>query len=280
VKAQAAWQKANADGKIDAAEMVLIDLLMKGHKLVPIASDQIAGLSSEDKAKALSLTDDYKPYVDGMIGLAGANFEGATKARAALIKTAQNVPYTTAKGTAKRAVKAAAQANPKQFQLLNNSSYARKLVYWGTGIKAGRARDYIHASVQLRSATANGGIENLTRNLDDVGKYSKFLKGAGYVCIAVDATTSGVKAYDAYDKGDVKGGNVEVGKGLGSIAGGVAGGAAVGAFVGYLVLGVVTGGVGLVVVGVAAAAAAYGAGRAGEWGGEKVANQVNRLVLP
>lgn len=280
VKAQAAWTKANVDGKIDTAEMTLIDLLIKGHKLVPIGADEIEGVNSQTLASGLSITDDYKPYVDGMIGLAAANFDQVAKAQNALAKVARDTSYTTEKGTIKRATRAAAQQHPKPFRLLNDSGYARKLVYWDTGIQAGRARDYIRAEVQLRSATTNGGIDSVASNLEKVGKISKILKGVGYVGIAIDATTAGVKAYDSYDKGDVKGGNVEVGKGVGSIAAGVAGGAAVGAFVGYLVLGVVTGGVGLVVVGVAAAAAGYGAGKAGEWGGEKVANQVNKLVLP
>lgn len=280
VKAQAAWTKANADGKIDTAEMALIDLLIKGHKLVPIGADEIDGVNSQTLASGLSITDDYKPYVDGMIGLTAANFDQVAKAQEALSKVAKDINYTTEKRTIKRATRAAAQQHPKPFRLLNDSSYARKLIYWDTGIQAGRARDYIRAEVQLRSATVNGGIDSVADNLEKVGKVSKVLRGVGYVGIAIDATTAFVKAYDSYDKGDTKGGNVEVGKGAGSIAGGVAGGAAVGAFVGYLVFGVVTGGVGLVVVGVAAAAAAYGAGRAGEWGGEKVANHVNSLVLP
>lgn len=105
------------------------------------------------------------------------------------------------------------------------------------------------------------------------------LKGVGYVGIAIDATSAGVKAYDAYDKGDIKGGNVEVGKGLGSVGGGVLGGMAVAGVVGYLVLGVVTGGVGLVVVGVAAAVAGYGAGKMGEAAGEWGANKINEGFL-
>lgn len=279
VKAQAAWTKANADGKIDTAEMTLIDLLIKGHKLVPIGADEIEGVSSQTLAGGLNITDDYKPYVDGMIGLTAANFDQVDKAQEALSKVAKDINYTTEKGTIKRATRAAAQQHPKPFRLLNDSSYARKLIYWDTGIQAGRARDYIRAEVQLRSATVNGGIDSVADNLEKVGKVSKVLKGVGYVGIAIDATTAGVKAYDAYDKGDIKGGNVEVGKGLGSVGGGVLGGMAVAGVVGYLVLGVVTGGVGLVVVGVAAAAAGYGAGKMGEAAGEWGANKINEGFL-
>lgn len=279
VKAQAAWTKANADGKIDTAEMTLIDLLIKGHKLVPIGADEIEGVSSQTLAGGLNITDDYKPYVDGMIGLTAANFDQVAKAQEALSKVAKDINYTTEKGTIKRATRAAAQQHPKPFRLLNDSSYARKLIYWDMGIQAGRARDYIRSEVQLRSATANGGIDVAAENLKKVGKISKVLKGAGYVGILIDAGTTGVKAYDAYDKGDIKGGNVEVGKGVGSIGFGLLGGAAVGGVVSVLVLGVVTGGVGLVVVGVAAAVAGYGAGKAGEAAGEWGANKINERLL-
>lgn len=274
VKAQAAWTKANADGKIDTTEMALIDLLIKGHQLVPIGADEIEGVSSQTLANGLSISDDYKPYVDGMIGLTAANFDQAGKAQEALAKVAKDINYTTEKGTIKRATRAVAQQHPKPFRLLNDSSFARKLIYWDTGIKAGRARDYIRAEVQLRSASANGGIDSVANNLEKVGKVSKVLKGVGYVGIAIDATTAGAKAYDAYDKGDVKGGNVEVGKGVGTIAGGVGAGLAV-----TLIFGAATGGVGLVVIGVAAVAAGYFGGKGGEKLGEKTANYFNREIF-
>lgn len=275
VRAQAAWTKANADGKIDDNEMALIDLLIKGYKLAPIGADEIDGADSQTLASGLSITDDYKPYVDGMIGLTAANFDQVAKAQEALVKVAKDTKYTTEKGTIKRATRAAAQQHPKPFRLLNDSSYARKLVYWDTGIQAGRARDYIRNEVQLRSATVNGGIDSVASNLEKVGKISKVLKGVGYVGIAIDATTAGVKAYDAYDKGDIKGGNVEVGKGVGSIAGGVGGGL----ILGWLIAGVATGGVGLVVIGVAAAVGGYAAGKGGEKVGEWTADAINREVF-
>ncbi len=278
-KAQEAWVQANADGVIDQAEMFLIDLLMNGHKLIGIDADDIDGVSNTCLANAISLTDDYKKYPDSMMGLVAASFDQVSKAQGALVEVARDTPYTTEKGTIKRATRDAAHKRPKPFRLLNDSNFARHLIQWDTGIKANRARDYIRAEVQLRSANVNGGIDTAAENLKRVGKLSKALKGAGYVGIVIDATMSGAKAHAAYSKGDIKEGNVEVGKGVGSIVGGVAGGAAAGAIVGYLILGVVTGGVGLVVVGVAAAAAGYGAGKGGEWVGEKIAEGVNQVSL-
>ena len=114
-----------------------------------------------------------------------------------------------------------AQTNPKAFRMINDSKFSRKLIQWDTGIQANRARDYIRAEVQLRSANTNGGIDSATENLKKIGKYTKHLKRAGYVGIAIDAGTAGYKASDAYEKRDVKGGNIEVGKGVGTIAGGV-----------------------------------------------------------
>lgn len=278
VKAQAAWKEAIADGKIDVTEMALIDLLIKGHELIPINAEDIEGMSSQKLANSLSLSDDYKPYVDGMIGLTAANFDQAAKAQQALAKVAQDISYTTDKGTVKRATRAAAQQHPKPFRMLNDSRFARQLVYWDTGIKANRARDYISAQVQLRSADLNGGIDTAAENLKKVGRISKVLQRAGYVGIAIDATTAGVKAYDAYGKGDTKGGNVEVGKGVGSIAGGIGAGAGAGLAI-TLIFGVATGGVGLVVIGVAAAAAGYFGGKAGGKIGQAGAETLNNVVF-
>jgi hypothetical protein len=279
VKAQAAWKEAIADGKIDTTEMALIDLLINGHELIPINADDIEGMSSQKLANGLRLSDDYKPYVDGMIGLTLTNFDQVSKAQQALAGVANDINYTNEKGTIKRATRSAAQKHNKPFRLLNDSKFARQLVYWDTGIKANRARDYISAAVQLRSANLNGGIDSAAENLKKVGRISKVLRGAGYVGIAIDGVSSGLKARDAYSKGDTKGGNIEVGKGAGSIVGGLAGGALAGAVVGYLVFGVVTGGVGLVVVGVAAAAAGYGSGKVGEAVGERGAKKFNEVAF-
>ncbi len=77
-------------------------------------------------------------------------------------------------------------------------------------------------------------------------------------------------------KGDIKRGNIEVGEGVGGFAAGVG----AGALVSFLLFGVATGGVGLVVIGVAAAGAGYWVGEVGKWGGEKVAQQFNELTQP
>lgn len=280
--AQDAWVEANKDGKIDKAEMLLIDLLMNGHKLVEINPDDIEGLNETTLAQGISLIDTYKPSADNSIGLAAANFDQVSKAHSALLAATQeslrNTPYTTEKGTVKRATRAAAQKHPKVFKLLNDSSLARQLIQWDTGIKANRARDYVRSEVQLRSAGVGGGIDTAADSIKQMERYSKVLRHAGIVGIALEASTTGAKAYDAYNKGDIKGGNTAVGKGAGSIAGGLAGGAAAGAIAGYLILGVVTGGVGLVVVGVAAATFGYGAGKIGEAAGEWGANKINERL--
>lgn len=49
---------------------------------------------------------------------------------------------------------------------------------------------------------------------------------------------------------------------------------------GWLVIGVATGGVGLVVIGVAVAASSYAGGKAGEWGGEQIVRKLNNLIKP
>ena len=279
--AQAAWVQANADGKVDQAEMLLIDLLMNGHNLIGIDANDIEGIDKTALANALSITDDYKKYPDGMMGLAGVNFEIANEARDELAKIAKDIPYTTEKGTIKRATRDAAHTKPKAFKLLNDSSFARQLIRWDDGIKANRARDYIRTEVQVRSANLNGGIDAAAEGIKKAGKISKFLKGTGYVGIAIDATSTGINAHAAYKSGDTKAGNIEVGKGVGSIAFGIGGGALAGAAAGsvLLVFGIATGGVGLVVIGAAAAVAGYGAGEVGKAAGEWSANKINEQIF-
>lgn len=277
-KAQDAWVEANKDGQIDKAEMLLIDLLMNGHKLVEINPHDVEGLDDTSIAMGLSLTDTYKPFADSSIGLAAANFKQVNKAHAALLGATQSYmeknPYTTEKGTTKRAARAAAQQHPKAFRLLNDSSLARQLLQRDTGIKANRARDYIRQEVQLRSANANGGIDAAANSIRDVDRYSKWLKRTGYVGIALEVGTTGARAIHAYDKGDIKGGNVAIGKGAGSIAGGFAGG-----FAAVLLLGAATGGVGLIVIGVAAVGLGTIGGKIGEKAGETLANKINSAVF-
>lgn len=135
----------------------------------------------------------------------------------------------------------------------------------------------IRAEVQVRSANLNGGIDAAAENLKKVGKASTFLKRAGYVGVAIDAAAAGINAHAAYKSGDTKAGNVEVGKGVGSIAFGIGGGALAGAAAGsvLLVFGIATGGVGLVLVGAVAAFAGYQAGEQGKKLGEWSATKIN-----
>jgi hypothetical protein len=68
---------------------------------------------------------------------------------------------------------------------------------------------------------------------------------------------------------------VSVVKGVGSFAFG----AGAGWIAGYLLIGVSTGGIGLIVIGVAAAGAGYVAGKAGEKLGEMGADKINDMVF-
>jgi len=255
---------------------------MNGHKLVEINPHDVEGLDDTSIAMGLSLTDTYKPFADSSIGLAAANFKQVNKAHAALLGATQSYmeknPYTTEKGTTKRAARAAAQQHPKAFRLLNDSSLARQLLQRDTGIKANRARDYIRQEVQLRSANANGGIDAAANSIRDVDRYSKWLKRAGVVGVTIELGTTGARAYDAYSKGDTKGGNVEIGKGLGGVVFG-AGGGALAAGAAVLIFGAATGGAGLVLIGAAAVLGGYWSGEKGKAAGEWAANEINERAF-
>jgi hypothetical protein len=266
--AQKAWKKASEQHKIDAHAMVLYDVLAQGHEIILLPPESI---SNYDRAHGIELIGDWKPWVDGSLGLASAQFESANKAYESIKKSAQTIDYTTPKGTAKRVVREVANNNPHHIKLLSDSSYARKLIKLDFGIEANKARDYANHAVRVRSARYNGGIPSVAQNLDDVGKYSKALKGLGVIGIACEAGIAGSKAYDAYQHGDTDGAVTEAAKGVGSIAGGVA----AGAVASYLLVGVATGGIGLVVIGIASVTAGIFGGKGGEKIGEEAAEFFN-----
>ena len=163
------------------------------------------------------------------------------------------------------------------YKLMDGSTLAQKLLAWDTGIQGDSVRSYIKQEARVRHADFQKGIVNYAERLDEVGKYSKWLKRGGYVGMIIDGGMSGYKAYDAYQKGDTKKAIEEVGQGAGGLFGGAAGGAIAGWAM--LVLGVGTGGVGLVVVGLFVAGSAYYGGELGkEKTKEYITDPINKHI--
>ena len=149
---------------------------------------------------------------------------------------------------------------------MDGSTLAQKLMAWDTGIQGDSVRSYISQEARVRHADFQKGITHYAESLDEVAKYSKWLKRGGYVGMAIETGISAKKMYDAYEKGDTKKVIEEGGQLVGSLGGGALGGATASAAAGVAVavFGIGTGGIGLVVIGLFVAGSAYAGGEGGK----------------
>ena len=268
LKSQQAWRHAQTFGGVEPAQLMLIDLLMNGHKLRTIEPESLVN-------SALGYIDAGKPFVDGTLEFKKSLYEQAGKAYEKVMKAAsfELEHVTTVGGMTKRGASAAAQNATQAYKLIDGSTLAQRLIAWDTGIQGDSVRSYIREEARVRSANFQKSIANYAQNLDEVAKYSKWLKRGGYVGMAVEVGMSGYKAYDAYQKGDNKKAIEEIGQGVGGLIGGAAGGGMAGLAV-TAVFGVATGGVGLVVVGLFVTGSAYYGGEKtkelAKWGTDKI----------
>ena len=275
LKAQQSWKQAQMFGPVSSGELMLVDLLMQGGKLKPI--EQKSSLDS-----AIGYIDAGKPFVDGSLEFKKSLFEQSRKAYDKVIKAAEPElsKVTTVGGMTKRGASAAGQNASRAYKLIDGSTLAQKLIAWDTGIQGDSVRSFIREEARVRHAQFQKGIANFAQNLDEVAKYSTWLKRGGYVGMVVETGVSAKKMYDAYEKGDTKKVIEEGGQLLGSLGGGAAGGAVASATAGVAlaVFGIGTGGVGLVVVGLFVAGSAYAGGEGGKafakWGTDKINNEI------
>jgi hypothetical protein len=275
-KAQAAWRNAQMFGSVEPAHLMIVDLLLNGHKLHTVEPKTLT-------ESVFGYIDAGKPFVDGSIEFKKSLYEQANKAYEKVKDAAKPElsKVTTIEGMTKRGASAAGQNASRAYKLMDGSTLAQKLLAWDTGIQGDSVRSYIRQEARVRHADFQKGIANYAERLEEVSKYSKWLKRGGYVGMAVDIGMSGYKAFDAYQHGDSKKAIEEIGQGAGGLIGGAAGGWA-GGLVGsavvtgaILVLGVGTGGVGLVVVGLFVAGSAYAGGEAFKAGAKIITDEIN-----
>ena len=272
LKSQQAWRHAQTFGGVEPAQLMLIDLLMNGHKLRTIEPESLVN-------STLGYIDAGKPFVDGTLEFKKSLYEQAGKAYEKVMKAAsfELEHVTTVGGMTKRGASAAAQNATQAYKLIDGSTLAQRLIAWDTGIQGDSVRSYIREEARVRSANFQKGIANYAERLDEVGKYSKWLKRGGYVGMAIETGMSGKKMYDAYEKGDTKQVIEEGGQLAGSLGGGALAGWAAGSAM--LVLGIGTGGVGLVVVGLFVAGSAYYGGELGkEKTKEYITDPINKHI--
>ena len=278
-KAQAAWRNAQMFGSVEPAHLMIVDLLLNGHKLHTVEPKTLT-------ESVFGYIDAGKPFVDGSIEFKKSLYEQANKAYEKVKDAAKPElsKVTTIEGMTKRGASAAGQNASRAYKLMDGSTLAQKLLAWDTGVQGDSVRSYISQEARVRHADFQKGISRYAQGLDEVAKYSKWLKRGGYVGMAIETGISAKKMYDAYEKGDTKKVIEEGGQLGGSLIGGAAGGA-IGGLVGSgamlavtAVFGVATGGVGLVIVGLFAAGGAWYTGEKGKelakWGTDQINQQI------
>jgi hypothetical protein len=272
--AQKVWAEQSRLHSIDATFLMLLDLKLQKHALKTLDSKSFV-------SEAVGMIDAGKPYVDGTLKFNEEMFKSSGSAYEKMMKAAgpafDNV--TTVGGMTKRGVSAAGQNASKAYQMMDGA-VARKLFEWDTGIQADKARDFISQEARVRQVNYQKGITNIADEMATVGKYSKWLKAGGTVGIVLEVGVSGYKFNEAREKGDNKGMITETGQLAGSLGGGSAGGY-VGGLAGagvVMALGLATGGVGLVVIGIFVAGGAYLGGEGGKVFLKKVTDKVNEHV--
>lgn len=173
------------------------------------------------------------------------------------------------------------RANEKLFKDFDNA-YSRRIFHFDTGIKTPNLRRHLHQTAFVRGQNYKGGLDGYLNNINDAGKVSKTVKAGGWLFLGMDAVEAGLTIHKAYESGDNdelrKASIVEPLKIAGSAGGASLGGYAAGTVVG-LIIGVGTGGVGLIVIGLAVAAGGYIGGEIGKSSGDIagtfIADQVN-----
>jgi|GEM_PF-3561858 len=106
-------------------------------------------------------------------------------------------------------------------------------------------RRFLSQSAPSRDKNYKGGIKDYAKKMGEIGKFSKQLKLVGYVALASDLVSAGATIVEAKPEDRARTTVVETTK--------VAVGFGFGIVASYLIIGVATGGAGLVVLGVVAA---------------------------
>ncbi|WDZ49796.1 hypothetical protein LF296_10655 [Acinetobacter vivianii] len=152
-------------------------------------------------------------------------------------------------------------ANPKNFTQFKqkyanlykelDQEATKKILRWDQSIKTNNMRRMLKQSALVRDNSFKGGVKEYAKPMGKIGKFATQLKIAGYISIATDVVSSSVNVYEAAPEDKARTTVVEtakVGVGIGA-----------GAYATYLIVGLATGGTGLIVIGIVAASAALAA---------------------
>ncbi|WP_228154396.1 hypothetical protein [Acinetobacter indicus] len=162
---------------------------------------------------------------------------------------------------AEEQAKGSGLANPKNFtqfkqkyanlyRELDNEG-TKKFLRWDQSIKTTNMRRMLKQSALVRDNNFKGGLKEYAKEMGKIGKFATQLKIAGYVSIATDIVGSSIKVYEAAPEDKARTTVVETAK--------VGAGIGFGIYASYLIVGLATGGTGLIVIGIVAAGAAIAA---------------------
>ena len=155
---------------------------------------------------------------------------------------------------AEEQAKGSGLANPKNFtqfkqkyanlyRELDNEG-TKKFLRWDQSIKTTNMRRMLKQSALVRDNNFKGGLKEYAKEMGKIGKFATQLKIAGYVSIATDVVSSSVKVYEAAPEDKARTTVVETAK--------VTAGIGAGLVVSAIVVGLATGGTGLIVIGIVA----------------------------
>ncbi|WP_228256129.1 hypothetical protein [Acinetobacter halotolerans] len=162
---------------------------------------------------------------------------------------------------AEEKAKGSGLANPKNFTQFKQK-YAnlyreldqegtKKFLRWDQSIKTTNMRRMLKQSALVRDNNFKGGLKDYAKEMGKIGKFAMQLKIAGYVSLATDVVSSSVKVYEAAPEDKARTTVVETAK--------VGTGIGFGIYASYLIVGLATGGTGLIVIGIVAVGAAMAA---------------------
>ncbi|WP_436861337.1 hypothetical protein [Acinetobacter haemolyticus] len=153
---------------------------------------------------------------------------------------------------AEEQAKGSGLANPKNFTQFKqkygdlygalDQEGTKKFLRWDQSIKTTNMRRMLKQSALVRDNNFKGGLKEYAIQMGKIGKFASQAKIAGYVSIGADVVSSGVNVYEAAPEDKARTTVVETTKVGVGIVGGI--------YTAGLVIGIASGGVGFIVVGI------------------------------
>ncbi|MBJ8498874.1 hypothetical protein [Acinetobacter oleivorans] len=161
----------------------------------------------------------------------------------------------------------------RNSKLYNELRSVKGILRWDQSISTHNMRNIISQSAMARNENYRGGIKAYIEQMSEIGKMSKVLKAGGYLSLAVDVVNSGVEVANAKPADKTRTAVVETTK--------IVSGIGAGAITSILIIGLASGGTGLVVIGIAAIVAPMAGKVIGDgmgWGAGKIYDVVESNV--